>query len=178
MAHKEETLNSKQIFNGKIIEVCHDEVLLENGNTSFREVVYHPGGVCVLPLCDNGDVILVRQFRYPYKKEILELPAGKLNKGEDPFDSGVRELKEETGAVASKYTFLGELYPTPGYCGEIISMYLAENLKFEKQNLDDDEFLDIVKIPLNELVNMVLNNEILDAKTQTAVLKTYLLKNK
>ena len=175
MAHFEKTLSSKEVFDGKIIRVCHDEVLLENGEKAMREVVHHNGGVCVLPLLDNGDVIFVKQFRYPYKEEVLELPAGKLNKGEDSLESGIRELKEETGATAQKFTDLGKLYPTPGYCGEIISMYLAEGLSFGDQNLDDDEFLDVVKISLDEAVKMVLENKIYDSKTQTALLKAYLL---
>ena len=175
MPHFEKTLSSKRIFDGKIIRVCHDSVLLENGETAMREVVYHNGGVCILPLTENGEVIFVRQFRYPYKEEVLELPAGKLNLGEDPFESAVRELKEETGAEAKKYTSLGRLYPSPGYCGEIITMYLAQQLSFGEQNLDEDEFLNIVKIPFDEAVEMVLNGEIPDAKTQTAILKTKIM---
>ncbi len=178
MPHFEETLSSKQIFKGKVIDVRHDEVLLENGEKAMREVVYHNGGVCVLPLCENGDVIFVKQFRYPYREEVLELPAGKLNLGEEPFESGKRELKEETGATAKKYTDLGKLYVSPGYASEIIHMYLAEELEFSEQNLDEDEFLDVIKIPLEKAVEMVLKNEIVDAKSQTAILKTYLLKNK
>ena len=175
MLHFEKTLSSKEIFDGKVIRVCHDNVLLENGETALREVVYHNGGVCVLPLTDSGEVIFVKQFRYPYKEEVLELPAGKLNRGEDPFESAVRELKEETGAEAKKYTPLGRLYPSPGYCGEIITMYLAEDLSFGEQSLDDDEFLDTVKIPFEKAVEMVLAGEIPDAKTQTALLKAKLM---
>lgn len=141
----------------------------------MREVVYHNGGVCVLPLTDSGEVIFVKQFRYPYKEEVLELPAGKLNLGEDPFESAVRELKEETGAEAKKCTPLGRLYPSPGYCGEIITMYLAEELSFGEQKLDEDEFLDTVKIPFEKAVEMVLAGEIPDAKTQTAILKVKLM---
>ena len=175
MPHFEKTLSSKEIFDGKVIRVCHDSVELENGETALREVVYHNGGVCVLPLTESGEVIFVRQFRYPYKEEVLELPAGKLNLGEDPFESAVRELKEETGAEAKKYTPLGRLYPSPGYCGEIITMYLAEELSFGEQNLDEDEFLDTVKIPFEKAVEMVLAGEIPDAKTQTALLKAKLM---
>ena len=141
----------------------------------MREVVYHNGGVCVLPLTDSGEVIFVKQFRYPYKEEVLELPAGKLNLGEDPFESAVRELKEETGAEAKKCTPLGRLYPSPGYCGEIITMYLAEELSFGEQKLDEDEFLDTVKIPFEKAVEMILAGEIPDAKTQTAILKVKLM---
>jgi ADP-ribose pyrophosphatase len=175
LPHFEKTLSSKEIFDGKVIRVCHDSVELENGETALREVVYHNGGVCVLPLTDSGEVIFVKQFRYPYKEEVLELPAGKLNLGEDPFESAVRELKEETGAEAKKYTPLGRLYPSPGYCGEIITMYLAEELSFGEQNLDEDEFLDTVKIPFEKAVEMVLAGEIPDAKTQTALLKAKLV---
>lgn len=176
MPHFEKTLSEKEVFNGRIIRVCHDEVLLENGQKALREVVYHNGGVCVLPLCENGDVLFVKQFRYPYKEEVLELPAGKLEKGEEPLESGKRELLEEVGARAESFTSLGKLYPSPGYCGEIISMFLAEELSFENQNLDEDEFLDVVKIPLDKAVEMVMENKIPDSKTQTAILKAYLLK--
>lgn len=176
MPHFENTLNQKEVFRGKIIRVCHDEVLLENGEKAMREVVYHNGGVCILPLCENGDVLFVKQFRYPYKEEVLELPAGKLEKGEDPLESGKRELLEEVGATAQKITSLGKLYPSPGYCGEIISMFLAEGLSFSSQNLDEDEFLDVVRIPLEKAVEMVMSSEIPDSKTQTAILKTYLMK--
>lgn len=176
MPHFEKTLSEKEVFKGRIIRVCHDEVLLENGQKAMREVVYHNGGVCILPLCDNGDVLFVKQFRYPYKEEVLELPAGKLEKGEDPLESGKRELLEEVGAKAKEFTSLGKLYPTPGYCGEIISMFLAEGLEFASQNLDEDEFLDVVRIPLEQAVQMVMANKIPDSKTQTAILKTYLMK--
>lgn len=176
MSHFEETVSSKEIFSGKVIRVCHDDVILENGQSAKREVVYHNGGVCVLPLTREGDVVFVRQFRYPYRQEVLELPAGKLEKGEDPLESGKRELLEEVGATAKKITFLGELYPSPGYCAEVISLYLAEELSFTEQSLDEDEFLDVVKIPLSDAVKMVMENKIPDSKTQTALLKTYLLK--
>lgn len=175
MPHFEKTLSSKEIFNGKILRLCHDAVQLENGETAMREVVYHNGGVCVLPLMDNRDVLFVKQFRYPYKEEVLELPAGKLNAGEEPLESGKRELCEETGATAERFTSLGKLYPSPGYCGEIISMYLAQGLSFGEQKLDADEFLDVVRIPLDEAVKMVLEGKIPDAKTQTALLKAYIL---
>lgn len=175
MLHFEKTLSSKEVFDGKVIRVCHDSVELENGETALREVVYHNGGVCVLPLTDSGEVIFVKQFRYPYKEEVLELPAGKLNKGEDPFESAVRELREETGAEAKKYISLGRLYPSPGYCGEIITMYLAEDLSFGEQSLDEDEFLDTIRIPFEKAVEMVLSGEIPDAKTQTAILKAKLM---
>ncbi len=173
--HFEKTISSKEIFKGKVISVHHDEVSLENGNTAMREVVYHNGGVCVLPLLDNGDVLFVKQFRYPYREEVLELPAGKLEKGEDPFVSAQRELLEETGATAKEYISLGKLYPSPGYCSEVISMYLARDLVFSAQKLDEDEFLDVVRIPLEKAVKMVLDGSITDAKTQAAILKTHIM---
>lgn len=176
MPHFEKTVSSKEIFDGKIIRVCHDDVILENGEKAKREVVYHNGGVCILPLCENGDVLFVRQFRYPYKEEVLELPAGKLEKGENPLECGKRELLEEVGATAGKITSLGKLYPSPGYCGEIISMFLAEDLSFSEQHLDSDEFLDVERIPLEKALEMVMQNQIPDSKTQTAILKTFILK--
>lgn len=177
MPHFEKTLKENEIFKGNVIRVVHDEVLLENGEKAMREVAYHNGGACILPLCENGDAIFVKQFRYPYKEEVLELPAGKLNLGEDPFESSKRELLEETGATAKKITSLGKMYPSPGFCSEIISMYLAEDLSFGSQHLDEDEFLDVIRIPLSKAVEMVLSGEIVDAKTQVAILKTHLLKN-
>ena len=128
------------------------------------------------PLDNEDNLYFVKQFRYPYMEIVTELPAGKLEKGEDPFEAGKRELKEETGAVANKYVSLGQLYPTPGYCGEIIHMYLATELSFGEQNPDDDEFLEVYKIPLAKAVEMVLSGELKDSKTQTAILKIHCLK--
>lgn len=173
--HFEKTNSSKEIFKGKVICVHHDEVTLENGKTAMREVVYHNGGVCVLPLLSNGDVLFVKQFRYPYREELLELPAGKLEKDEDPFLSAQRELLEETGACANEYISLGKLYPSPGYCSEVISMYLARDLEFSSQKLDEDEFLDVVRIPLEKATQMVLDGSITDAKTQAAILKAHIM---
>lgn len=171
----ETTLDEVYVYKGRIINTRVDKILLPNGNKSDREVIEHSGGVCVGALTDNNELVFVRQFRYPYKQVILELPAGKLEKGEDPFECGKRELLEEAGVVANEYTFLGKLYPSPGYCAEIIWLYLARDLEFFNQQLDEDEFLEVEKIPLEKAVDMVLNNEIADAKTQTIVLKTKLL---
>lgn len=173
---EEKTVKQNTLYKGRILTLRNDRVLLPNGKVSYREVVEHPGGVCVVPLCDNGDVLFVRQFRYPYGAVIPEIPAGKLSPGEDPLACGVRELKEETGAVAEKYTPLGELYPSPGYCGEIIYMYLAEGLSFEEQQLDEDEFLSVERVPILEAVQSILNGAVKDAKTQAAILKTAALK--
>lgn len=171
----EKQMDSQEIFSGRVIRVHKDKVALPNGETSFREVVLHHGGVCVVPLTEQNEVIFVRQFRYAYGKTLLEIPAGKLEQGEDPFACGVRELKEETGAKAEKFLSLGELYPSPGYTNEVIYMYLAAGLSFGEQSLDEDEFLEVERIPLDQAVEMVLRGEIKDSKTQTAILKTHLL---
>ncbi len=174
----EKTLESETIFDGKVIKVVHDKVELENGSTAMREVVEHPGGVCVAALTEKNELLFVKQFRYPYKEVTLELPAGKLEKGQNPLENGKRELLEETGAVGREYVTLGKLYPSPGYCGEIIHLYFCKIDRFEKQRLDEDEFLNVLRIPLDTAVQMVLNNEIPDSKTQVAVLKTSaLIKN-
>lgn len=174
-------LTEKQIsfdykFKGKIVNLRVDDALLPNGTTAKREIVEHNGGVCVAPLDNEDNLYFVKQFRYPYMEIVTELPAGKLEKGEDPFEAGKRELKEETGAVAKKYVDLGKLYPTPGYCGEIIHMYLATDLIFGEQNPDEDEFLEVYKIPLEKAVEMVMNGELRDSKTQTMVLKIHVMK--
>lgn len=167
----EKHLSTEHIFSGKVIGVKVDEVLLENGKKAFREVVMHTGGVCIIPVDTQGNVYMVRQFRYPYSKALLEVPAGKINEGEDPLECGKRELLEEVGATAKEYQNLGDMYPTPAYDNEKIYMYLATGLTFSKQNLDEDEFLEVEKIPLDTLVNMVMSGEICDGKTQIAILK-------
>ena len=171
---EEKTLSSEQKFDGKIVKLYVDSVELEDGKKSSREVIKHPGGVCVLPMDEEGNVLFVRQFRYPHKKVLLEIPAGKLEYGENPSECGIRELKEETGCTCDRYEYLGSLIPTPAYCGEVIHMYLARGLHYGEQKLDSGEFLDIEKIPLDRAVEMIMNNEIEDSKTQIAVLKTRL----
>lgn len=165
------------MFKGKIINLRRDEILLPNGDTAFREVVEHPGGVCVAALTEDEEILLVRQFRYPYMEETLEIPAGKRDRrDENPLECGKRELREETGAVAGKYISLGELYPTPGYCGEIIWMFGATELTFGEAEPDDGEFVETERIPLDKAVEMVLSGKIKDAKTQTAILKMAFLR--
>lgn len=174
----EKTLDSKLIFKGRVVTLYLDEIELENGKKSSREVVTHPGGVTVAALTQQNELLFVEQFRYPYKEVVMELPAGKLEKGQNPLENGKRELKEETGAIGGQYMSLGKLYPSPGYCGEIIHLYFCRVNSFEQTCPDEDEFLKIKKIPLEKAVEMVLNNEIPDAKTQTAVLKTAMLLEK
>lgn len=174
----EKTTNKKYVYKGRIINVRCDDAELPNGEPCFREVVEHNGGVCIAAITDNDELLFVRQFRYPYMEVIAELPAGKLELGEDPFESGKRELEEETGYVASDYRDMGKFYPSPGYCGEIIHLYAAKNLTFTHQHLDEDEFLCVEKIPLDKAMEMVLNNEIRDGKTQALVMKVKALRDK
>ena len=174
----EKQLSKEYIFNGRVINLRRDTALLPNGKTAIREIIEHNGGVCVAALTDNDEVLMVRQFRYPYFEIVPEIPAGKRDsKDEDPLSCGMRELREETGAVAERFIPLGELYPTPGYCGEIIWMYAATGLTFGEQDTDEDEFLSVERVPLEKAVEMILNGEIKDAKTQTAILKLKLLKH-
>ncbi len=169
----ETTAKKHMVYEGKIINVRNDEAILPNGKPCRREVVEHPGGVCVAALTDDNELLFVRQFRYPYGEVLLELPAGKLERGEPPLPAGQRELAEETGATAAYYESLGQFYPTPGYCGEVIYLYFAGGLTFAAQNLDEDEFLQCERIPLEKAVELVLSNEIKDGKTQAAVLKVW-----
>lgn len=171
----EKTLSSEKIFDGRIIHVRRDAIRLPDGGEATREVVDHPGGVCILALDGENRALLVSQYRYPYGKVLREVPAGKLEYGEDPTEAAIRELKEETGATAGDFRPLGELYPSPGYCGEIIRMYLARDLTFGETHLDEDEFLNLERIPFGELVEQVLSGEIKDAKTIAVVLKGKLL---
>lgn len=171
----EKTLSSKTVFDGRILHITLDEVELPNGRQSKREVVNHPGGVAVAALDEENNLLFVRQFRYPYKEVVLELPAGKLEKGSTPLENGKRELLEETGAEGYSYISLGQLYPSPGYTSEIIQLYACRVKSVGESRPDDGEFLNVEKIPLDKAVEMVLNNMIPDSKTQVAVLKTALL---
>lgn len=170
----EEKLNSKTIYEGKVINLKLNEVKLENDTIATREIVEHPGGVCVISIDDDKNVLMVKQYRAPFKTVLLEAPAGKLNYGEDHYECGKREFLEETGYSAGKMTYLGEFYPSVGFLTEKIHIYVAENLTKETQHLDEDEFLNVEKYPFSELVKMVETNEIKDAKTVIAIL---MLKN-
>ena len=171
----EKTLSSQPIYNGRIIKVHVDTVELPNGNTSTREIVNHPGGVGILALDQDNNVLTVTQYRYAYQKSLLEIPAGKLEEGEDPYCAALRELQEETGASTDALTPLGDVYPSPGFTDEIIRLYLARNLTWGEMHPDDDEFLDVQRIPFPMLLDQVLRGEITDAKTCVAVMKAKLL---
>ena len=167
----EKPVSRSYIYKGKVINLRVDDALLPDGRTAKREVVEHNGGVCVAALTEKDEILMVRQFRYPYMEVIYEIPAGKRDGDEDPLSCGIRELKEETGAEAEQYISLGELYPSPGYCGEVIWMFAARGLSYGGTSPDEDEFLEVEKIPFERAVAMVLSGEIKDAKTQAAVLK-------
>lgn len=171
---EEKQIKREVIFEGKVLNVVRDTVTLPDGNEATREVCLHIGAVCVIPLLSDGCVLMERQYRYPHKRIFLEIPAGKLNYiGEDTLAAAKRELREETGAIAKKYTDLGEIIPSPAIVGEKIRMYLAEDITFTDRKLDEDEFLEVEKIPLRDLYEMVMSGEIKDAKTQIAVLKVW-----
>ena len=165
----ERTIESKTMFQGRIITVLLDTAGLPDGGTAQREVVLHPGGVAVLALDEADNVALVRQYRYPLQG--LELPAGKLDPGEDHRPAALRELSEETGLEAGELTYLGHIYASPGFCDEALHMYLARDLTRARQHLDEDEFLDVVTMPFDTLVEQVMSGEITDAKTVATVLK-------
>lgn len=178
MPHTEAMLESKEIFNGRVIRVTLDKVQLEDGTTSTREVVHHHGGACVLPVDADGNVTMVRQFRYALGEELWELPAGKLEAGEDPFEAAKRELSEECGLTADTYTELGVVYPTVGYDSERIYLWAAEGLRTVGQHLDAGEFLDVVKMPFAQALGLVMDGTIKDSKTQVALLKYAQLRGK
>ncbi|MDE5771432.1 MAG: NUDIX hydrolase [Ruminococcus sp.] len=168
---QEKTISSSTVYEGKIFTVTCDTAELENGQTAIRNVILHSGGVCVIPITENNEIFMVKQFRYPFQEITAEIPAGKLEKGESHHDCGKRELLEETGCTCTEYIYLGEIYPTPAYNTEVIHVYLAKGLAYEKQCLDADEFLDVEKIPLADAVKLVMDGKIKDGKTQIAVLK-------
>ncbi len=173
----EKQLDSEVMFKGRVLEVRKDRVRVPNGNESTREFAVHKGAVCVLPLTSEGDVILVRQYRYAMGRVFLEVPAGKLDSVDEvPREAALRELREETGARCEKLTELGVLVTSPAILTEKIWMYLAEGLDFGETDFDEDECLDIIKMPLWELVDMVMEGKIEDAKTQTLALKAWNLK--
>ncbi len=163
---------SEDIFDGYILHVKRDRVSLPNGNVAVRELIRHIGAVCVVPVTEDHKVIMERQFRYPIDRVITEIPAGKLDdKDEDRLTAAKRELREETGYEAEEWVDLGLYYPAPAYSDEKITMYLARGLHKGERDLDEDEFLNISEIPIDELVADILSGRITDGKTQVAILK-------
>ena len=171
----EKQLKRDEIFSGEVLHLVKDTVLLPNGKTSTREMCLHIGAVAIIPLLDDGRVVMERQYRYAQEREYLEIPAGKLNTpDEDLLLAAKRELSEETGAVAKEWIYLGEIDTTPALMNEKIHLYLAKDISFAERHLDDDEFLNVELIPLTDLIKMVERGEIMDAKTQIAILKAVL----
>lgn len=175
---RETQLSSREIFDGRILHVFEDTVRLPNGAAASREYLRHIGAVCVIPVLEDGSVLVERQYRYPVAQVLTEIPAGKLDtKDEDHLLAAQRELREETGATAERWTSLGLFYPACAYSDEAIEMYLAQGLHFGKRHLDADEFLNVARVPLTELVEEVMAGRIPDAKTQIAILKADRLLN-
>ncbi|MCQ2789652.1 MAG: NUDIX hydrolase [bacterium] len=174
MVFEEKALSEKKVFEGKCIDVSTFDVLLTDGNKSYREVVKHPGGVVVAALKDEDTILMVKQFRFPLQKELLELPAGRLEVGENPDDAIKRELLEETGYEAKEWKSLGFIYTTPGICTEKLYLYMAKDLTFKEQNLDEDEFLSVYEYKLSEVLQMIKDGRINDSKTVCALTRAFL----
>lgn len=170
MNFEEKTLTSEYVFKGKVIDVKRDNILVSNGHKSIREVVEHSGGVVILAVRDNN-ILLVKQYRYPLKETAVELPAGKLEKGENPDFASRRELQEETGYIAKKWTKLGYIFTSPGFCDEKLHLYLAQELKYVKQNPDEDEILEAYEEPIDKVLEMIDNGIINDSKTICAIMR-------
>ena len=165
MNFNEKTITSEKKFEGRIFNVEVLDVELPDGKKGYRELVNHPGGVGIVALTDENKILMVRQYRKPIEKDIIEIPAGKLEKGEDPLVCGKRELEEETGYRAKEFVSLGYLYPSPGFANEVTHLYLAWGLEKGNVNPDEDEYLDILKLPVNDIYSAIMKNEINDAKT-------------
>lgn len=165
----EQTLEDQKIFEGKMIDVHLQKVKLPNGKESYREIVYHPGAVAILPLTPDGKMIVVRQFRKALNRSIVEIPAGKLERNEDPYICALRELKEETGCTPDELTFIVSFYTSPGFANEIIYLYLAKNCVIGENQLDEDEFVELGFVTLEEAKKLIAEQQIIDAKTILAV---------
>ena len=162
---KESTISTTVVYKGDFLDVRQDEVLLPNGETGTREWINHPGAVVIVPILPNGEIALIKQFRYAAGSEFNELPAGKLDAGEDPEECALRELEEEIGYRANKIKFLANIHPAIGFTNEIMGVFLAENLEKTEHNRDNDEFLELVPTTLTEALNLVWENKITDVKS-------------
>jgi len=167
---KETQKSSEKIFSGKLIDLYFDHVELPNGKSSTREWINHPGAVCIIPILPDGNLCLIRQYRYGPRDEFIEIPAGKLDAGEDPLVCAKRELKEEIGYIAGKFTFLTNIYPAIGFSNEKMWMYLAEDLQLSNQSLDQDEFLELLPLSLEKAIDLINQGKITDVKTIIGVL--------
>ena len=167
----EKTVSSKTVFEGKVFDVEIKDIITPEGNASTREIVKHPGGACVLPVDDEGNCYLVKQFRSPFGKVMIEAPAGKLEKDEDPLHCVSREITEETGFTARSIECVGAIAATPGYCSEIITLYIGTGLEYKGGNPDPNEYLATVKMPLKEALRMADSGELRDAKTVVLLYK-------
>lgn len=170
LEYTEKKISGEQVYSGVIVDVFLDKAELVNGSIVKREVVDHPGGVGILPIDEDNNCYMVRQFRYPFQREMLEIPAGKLERGEEHYSCAVRELSEETGFTADEFIYCGVTCTSPGFSTEVLHVYLARGLHQGECHPDDDEFLNVEKYPLAELLEMVKRNEIKDAKTIIAIL--------
>lgn len=168
---EEKQLSSQKIYDGRILSLRVDRILLENGREAVREVIDHQGAAGVVAFDEQGKLLMVRQYRYPVGQELLELPAGKIDLGETPLQCAMRELREETGYAAEKLTPLGRVYPAAAYDVEMVHLYYAQGLTPVQQQLDEDEILSVEHVDFDEAVRMVLADEILDSKTQIGILK-------
>ncbi len=178
MSLGEEKVDSTNVYKGKLLDVFMDHVSLPDGAITTREYIKHNGAVCIVALDGKGNIAVERQFRYPFHREVIEIPAGKLDSStEDHLEAAKRELREETGITAKKFKFIGELYPSVAYTTEVIYMYLATDLSFGERELDENERINFELMPIEDLVKMIMNNKIGDAKTQLAVLKAWSLIN-
>lgn len=178
MIYEEKTVSSEVKFEGKIIRVRLDKVRMPDGDIANREIAEHPGGVGIVAVTDNDEIILVRQFRKPLESVIYEIPAGKLDSGEEHRICGIRELSEETGLSAERFEYMGYIYPSPGFTDEITHVYLATGLSQGEMHPDADEYLDVERVPLDKAYEMVMNNEINDAKSVFGILKYMSMKNR
>lgn len=171
MKHFEKKEHTQSIYKGKIIHVHVDDVSLEDGSCSKREIVSHPGAVGILAFTKAEEIILVKQFRYALNEVVLEIPAGRMDQHETHLECAKRELLEETGYTSDNITYLGQIYPSPGYSNEVIHLYIAKNCAYQKQQLEAGEFLDVEFHRIDALKQMILDNKIWDAKTVVALLK-------